>query len=92
VNVKVVSERLGHSSVAITMEIYAHFMPDMQAEAAEIAGSILEKSLADTNGVHGGLEAPARQLGYTPQVIAGTVKSSQWRVGRAVECGGLENR
>jgi hypothetical protein len=25
------------------MEIHTHFMPDMQAEAAQIAGSILEK-------------------------------------------------
>ena len=29
-----VSERLGHSTVTITMEIYQHVMPGMQAEAA----------------------------------------------------------
>lgn len=34
VPVKVVSERLGHASVTITLEIYAHVMPGMQAEAA----------------------------------------------------------
>jgi integrase len=34
VPVKVVSERLGHSTVTITMEIYQHVMPGMQAEAA----------------------------------------------------------
>jgi integrase len=34
VNVKVVSERLGHSSVAFTMDRYAHVLPSMQREAA----------------------------------------------------------
>lgn len=31
---KVVSERLGHASVAFTMDIYAHVIPGMQATAA----------------------------------------------------------
>lgn len=34
VNVKVVSERLGHASVGITWDVYAHAMPGMQREAA----------------------------------------------------------
>lgn len=34
VPVKVVSERLGHASAMITLSIYAHVMPGMQAEAA----------------------------------------------------------
>ena len=33
-HVKVVSERLGHSSVAFTMDIYQHLMPGMQEQAA----------------------------------------------------------
>lgn len=36
VPVKVVSERLGHANVTITLEIYAHVMPGMQAEAAAV--------------------------------------------------------
>jgi integrase len=32
--VKVVSERLGHATVTITIKIYAHVMPGMQADAA----------------------------------------------------------
>ncbi|MBA2557082.1 MAG: tyrosine-type recombinase/integrase [Chloroflexi bacterium] len=36
VNPKVVSERLGHSSVAFTLDTYAHVMPGMQAEAVEM--------------------------------------------------------
>ncbi|MCH2516412.1 MAG: hypothetical protein MK134_12905 [Dehalococcoidia bacterium] len=35
VNVKLVSERLGHSSAAFTMDTYTHLMDDAQAEAAE---------------------------------------------------------
>jgi integrase len=31
---KIVQERLGHSSIAITMDIYSHLMPNMQSEAA----------------------------------------------------------
>ena len=31
---KVISERLGHSSTAITMDIYSHVMPGLQEEAA----------------------------------------------------------
>jgi integrase len=34
VPVKVVSERLGHASITITLQIYAHVMPGMQAAAA----------------------------------------------------------
>lgn len=41
VNAKVVSERLGHSSVVVTLNTYAHVMPGMQEEAARIVGNIL---------------------------------------------------
>jgi len=34
VHIKVVSERLGHSSVAITLDRYSHLLPNMQQEAA----------------------------------------------------------
>jgi integrase len=36
VNPKVVSERLGHSSVAFTLHTYAHVMPGMQPDAARL--------------------------------------------------------
>lgn len=38
---KVVSERLGHASVATTMDIYSHVLPDMQEEATERLGRML---------------------------------------------------
>jgi integrase len=34
VNVKVVSEMLGHSNIAITLDTYSHVLPTMQADAA----------------------------------------------------------
>jgi len=36
---KIVSERLGHSSIAFTMTVYQHVMPGMQAEAAATFGA-----------------------------------------------------
>ena len=33
VNPKIVQERLGHSSIGITMDIYSHVMPNMQRDA-----------------------------------------------------------
>jgi integrase len=38
---KVVSERLGHSSVAFTMQVYQHVLPGMQADAAETFGKLV---------------------------------------------------
>ena len=34
VHLKVVSERLGHSGIAITADLYSHVMPGLQREAA----------------------------------------------------------
>jgi integrase len=34
VNSKVVSEMLGHATVAITLDVYSHLLPNMQESAA----------------------------------------------------------
>jgi integrase len=34
-NPKVVSERLGHSTITLTLDVYSHVPPDMQKAAAE---------------------------------------------------------
>nr|WP_096231208.1 tyrosine-type recombinase/integrase [Thermoanaerobacterium sp. RBIITD] len=34
-NPKVVSERLGHANIGITLDIYSHVLPDMQEEATK---------------------------------------------------------
>jgi integrase len=41
--VKVVSEMLGHSSVAITLDLYSHVLPDMQRDAAAAMDSLLSR-------------------------------------------------
>jgi integrase len=42
---KVVQERLGHSSIAITMDIYSHLMPNMQGEAAAAIDDALRAAI-----------------------------------------------
>lgn len=44
VPVKVVSERLGHSTISITMDTYSHVLPHMQDEAAKIIDGIMGAS------------------------------------------------
>ena len=41
VPLKVVSEILGHSSVAITGDIYGHVAPDVSRQAVDILGDVL---------------------------------------------------
>lgn len=53
---KVVQERLGHSSISITLDLYSHVAPGMQKEAAKIFGELMHgkrisKGLADNSYV-----------------------------------------
>ena len=43
VNPKIVSERLGHSKVAVTLDIYSHLLPTMQDGAAAHLENLLHK-------------------------------------------------
>jgi integrase len=45
VHPKIVQERLGHSQIAVTMDVYSHVLPGMQREAAD-RGAILAPSRA----------------------------------------------
>ena len=38
---KIVSERLGHATIAITLDTYSHVLPDMQRDAAEALDAVL---------------------------------------------------
>jgi integrase len=49
---KVVSERLGHSTITLTLDTYSHVLPTMQQRAAEKMGRILGYQPAET-GVGG---------------------------------------
>ncbi len=35
INPKVVSERLGHSTIVLTLDVYSHVLPSMQIDATE---------------------------------------------------------
>jgi hypothetical protein len=41
VNVKVVSERLGHFSTSLTLDVYSATLPGMQSEAAEAVADLV---------------------------------------------------
>ena len=45
VNVKVVSERLGHASASFTLDTYGHVLPGQQAEAAAAAAALITSAL-----------------------------------------------
>lgn len=58
--VQTVSERLGHSSIAITGDVYAHVTAHAQAQAASAMGAILgeeEPTQPQTGVAAGGGEA-----------------------------------
>lgn len=46
VHPKVASERLGHSSIGITLDLYSHVMPGMQADAAEQVDAALRAAIS----------------------------------------------
>jgi len=46
VHPKIVQERLGHSSIAVTMDIYSHLMPNMQGEAASAVDGALRAAIS----------------------------------------------
>jgi integrase len=43
VNVKVVSERLGHATVQLTLDVYSHVLPTLQERAAEKMDGLFEE-------------------------------------------------
>ncbi|MER8455832.1 site-specific integrase [Mesorhizobium sp. M1300] len=45
VHPKVASERLGHSSIGITLDLYSHVMPGMQADAAEQVDEAIRRAV-----------------------------------------------
>jgi integrase len=45
VHPKIAQERLGHSSVGITLDLYSHVLPGMQAEAVSRVDAALQAAL-----------------------------------------------
>jgi integrase len=46
INPKIVSERLGHSTIVLTLDVYSHVLPNMQKDATDQ----LEQMLFYKNG------------------------------------------
>jgi len=46
VHFKVASERLGHSKIGITLDLYSHVLPGMEADAAERVDAALQAAMA----------------------------------------------
>jgi len=42
---KIAQERLGHATVAMTLDLYSHVLPGMQAEAAKKVGDALTAAM-----------------------------------------------
>ncbi len=49
VNPKVVSERLGHANISITLDIYSHVLPGMQEAAAEKFDKLFEADVSENS-------------------------------------------
>lgn len=82
VNVKVVSERLGHANIRITLDTYAHVLKTMQGEAVTALDNIYDETTAkeklqqikagdihtlDTNDGHDGIDVKLLTDGHVPQ-------------------------
>lgn len=56
VHPKVVQERLGHSSITITMDTYSHAIPSMQEDAAEHVANLFDTASDEVVAASGGGE------------------------------------
>ena len=45
VHPKIAQERLGHSSVSVTIDLYSHILPGMQAEAVSLVDAAMKDAL-----------------------------------------------
>jgi integrase len=50
VPVKVVSERLGHATPVIILQVYAHVLPGSQRDAAELFASLVKGGMREGTG------------------------------------------
>jgi hypothetical protein len=71
VHVKVVSERAGHSSVTVTLEKYAAFIPNMQADAAKGVDAWLRAELAAPVAQEGAKSVPIGAARKQPRGVSG---------------------
>ena len=69
VNLKVVSERLGHASIRTTADVYAHVAPSLQEAATAAIGSILYEQNPPTDPTLNALRSPSEQKDEASELI-----------------------
>lgn len=62
VNPKKVQELLGHSTVAMTLDMYSHFLPDMQQDVVDAMDSILRRDPRTRHNDYGSQTVPQGPL------------------------------
>ncbi len=67
---KVVSEQLGHSSSAFTLDVYAHVLPHMQADAAKRVAALLGMGGHEQGELQTGVRKPPQSV-HPVQLVAG---------------------
>jgi Phage integrase family len=60
VHPKIASERLGHSKISITLDLYSHVIPGMQADAAATVDAALQEAIKNRKGSNPVAELPRR--------------------------------
>ena len=73
VNVKVISQSMGHANIGITLDTYAHLLPGMGKSAAERFDKLLKPWLTQTENV-GKMSATedssdTRPVGFEPTAL-----------------------
>src|SRR5262249_1088011 len=81
---KVASEMLGHSTIAITLDLYSHVTPTLQRDAARAVDLALREAPVDG---HGGAGWGARVAAGGPGgcsfgAARGAIRVRKWRRGR----------
>jgi integrase len=73
VSPKVISEQLGHASVAFTLDVYSHVLPHMQDQAASMVQALLLPYPTGMDLEHGGGAPPPRETygtAYPIRIVA----------------------
>ena len=65
VHPKVASERLGHSKVGITLDLYSHVIPGMQEDAAAMVDAALKSAMHKREQKANGSKAVASRFDGT---------------------------
>jgi len=76
VNPKVVSERLGHANISITLDIYSHVLPGMQEAAAEKFDKLFEADVSENSDAN-----VSKMLAIAPQNKSGRCENETERCG-----------